>query len=52
MSAVATMILYGIGIMFVAAIAYFVVKEAVKDALTEWQSEKNTVSKENYYAEH
>lgn len=26
MSAVATMILYGIGIMFVAAIAYFVVK--------------------------
>ncbi|MGN0555384.1 MAG: hypothetical protein ACI4LI_05745 [Candidatus Fimenecus sp.] len=52
MSAVATMILYGVGIMFVAAIAYFVVKEAVKDALTEWQSEKNTVSKENYHAEH
>lgn len=33
MSAVATMILYGI--MFIAAIAYFVVKEAVKDALKE-----------------
>ena len=52
MSAVATMIIYGIGIMFVAAIAYFVVKEAVKDAPTEWKSEKNTVSKENYHAEH
>lgn len=52
MSAVATMILYGIGIMFIAAIACFVVKEAVKDALKEWQSEKNTVSKENDHAEH
>ena len=37
MSAVATMILYGIGIMFVAAIAFFVVKEAVKDELKEWR---------------
>ena len=52
MSAVATMILYGIGIMFIAAIAHFVVKEAVKDALTEWQSEKNTVSNDNYHAEY
>lgn len=52
MSAVATMILYGIGIMFVAVIAYFVVKEAVKGVLKEWQSEKNTGSKENYHAEH
>ena len=40
MEAVMTIFFYGIVIMIVAFIAYFVVKKAVKDAIIETKNEK------------
>ena len=40
MEAVMTIFLYGIVIMIVAFISYFVIKKAVKDAIVETKREK------------